>query len=128
MRSRRSEAFIRRSRANNCAPANRRSTLQSDGSDSSAPKAFRVAADRAFPDVARSLSFVVSRHANYETLGVMCHIDMMKTLLLTFSLCVLTAFAGETNKLTTYIGKFEQPFPGPQSYRDTDSGIIFYVE
>jgi hypothetical protein len=53
---------------------------------------------------------------------------MMKTLLLTFSLCVLTAFAGETNKLTTYIGRFEQPFPGPQSYRDADSGIIFYVE
>jgi hypothetical protein len=53
---------------------------------------------------------------------------MMKTIFLTFSLCVLTAFAGETNKLTTYIGRFEQPFPGPQSYRDADSGIIFYVE
>lgn len=54
--------------------------------------------------------------------------DIMKTLLAVLLLFAVASVASDTNKTTTYIGKYDQPFPGPQAYRDADSGIIFYVE
>ena len=53
---------------------------------------------------------------------------IMKTLLAVLLLLAVDSIASDTNKTTTYVGKYDQPFPGPQAYRDADSGIIFYVE
>ena len=42
-------------------------------------------------------------------------------------LSVTAATASDTNTVT-YIGRYLTKFPGPQSYKDPDSGIVFYVE
>ena len=35
---------------------------------------------------------------------------------------------GTAQETTTYIGHYLKPFPGPQVYKDTNSGMLFYVE
>jgi hypothetical protein len=40
-----------------------------------------------------------------------------------FVLCLATA-----QETTTYIGHYLEPFPGPQVYKDPNSGTLFYVE
>jgi hypothetical protein len=35
---------------------------------------------------------------------------------------------GTAQQTTTYIGHNLEPFPGPQVYKDTNSGMLFYVE
>ena len=40
-----------------------------------------------------------------------------------FALCLSTA-----QETTTYIGHYLEPFPGPQVYKDPNSGTLFYVE
>ena len=47
--------------------------------------------------------------------------------------CVLVIFLfvlclGTAQKTTTYIGHYLEPFPGPQVYKDPNSGTLFYVE
>ncbi len=43
--------------------------------------------------------------------------------ILLFLLCLGTA-----QETTTYIGHYLEPFPGPQVYKDPNSGTLFYVE
>lgn len=43
--------------------------------------------------------------------------------ILLFLMCLGTA-----QETTTYIGHYLEPFPGPQVYRDPNSGTLFYVE
>ena len=43
--------------------------------------------------------------------------------ILLFLLCLGTA-----QETTTYIGHYLKPFPGPQVYKDPNSGTLFYVE
>ena len=40
-----------------------------------------------------------------------------------FVLCL-----GRAQETTTYIGHYLEPFPGPQVYKDPNSGTLFYVE
>src|SRR5438105_1881234 len=47
--------------------------------------------------------------------------------------CVLVIFLfvlclGTAQETTTYIGHYLEPFPGPQVYKDPNSGTLFYVE
>ena len=35
---------------------------------------------------------------------------------------------GTAQETTTYIGHYLEPFPGPQVYKDPNSGTLFYVE
>ena len=51
----------------------------------------------------------------------------MKTLLTAMLVCVTAAIASDTNTVT-YTAHYLTKFPGPQSYKDADSGIILYVE
>src|SRR5436190_24330359 len=52
----------------------------------------------------------------------------MKTFLIAVLLCVTSATASDTNKTVTYTGHYLTQFRGAQTYKDAESGIIFYVE
>jgi hypothetical protein len=38
------------------------------------------------------------------------------------------AFIGAAQKTTTYVAHYLEPFPGPQAYKDPDTGTLLYVE
>jgi hypothetical protein len=52
----------------------------------------------------------------------------MKTLIIAALLCVTAAGASDTNKMVSYRGHYLTQFRGAQTYKDAESGIIFYVE
>lgn len=52
----------------------------------------------------------------------------MKILASALLFIAVIATASDTSQTTTYIAHYLEPFHGPQAYKDTDSGVIFYVE
>ena len=46
--------------------------------------------------------------------------------LLAIALCL--QLLGSAQETATYIGRYTEPFPGPQVYKDPNSGSLFYVE
>ena len=53
---------------------------------------------------------------------------IMKILASALLFFAVVAIASDTNQAAGRIVHYLEPFPGPQAYRDADSGIIFYVE